>query len=1072
MIFTNFKKRVKTERRLRSIPNVIILFNVLNNYLFYIQNIVIKAEGEKTMKKKLALLLATVMAATPLSALNVSVGAAEEPDIYADVYGIEVEFGDVPEDADIADLTLTKVDGEENVAVTWASSGTKRTIKTVDGSALEVDEPYRLSFGTTEREFMIKTIFFEDFNDTSVFATQDVLDTTPFEYTNSYGDIEVSYGTKGAFIKDGKVWVTDGALTISNLDTFDDLTNTTLMADVAGYAKYYKQGTAWRRLPSSVSVRMLSRAQDANAGASGVQFNQENFELVSVQDGGAVAEIANTLATYPNDENYDFGQIAELTGSARTQIVNKDTDITGTDSAASDERAVALRTNKKSITAFADTASTTYSDDSVSDVAGNYVLGLTFSGRGIAVLDNVKITAYTEDVEDITGELEPVSLENDNYEKLVLTFNKRLRDLAPSAFETLQVLKDGVDITATTTIAVDTEDDTKLNITPAAYSAGYTYTVVVPEGFGIGSLLATQEYTPSVNVEATPIAVQNFEFKPSGIEITFDTDLTDITDDADLASVSVQIGDANCENFAADAGATVTKDGTTLTIVPSTYAVNRSYKVVIPQGFGDTITQLTQEYEHTQLFERIPVEVKKIYGNAQRIDVELTSPIDKDDPTLNLDNIKICEIVDGVTGAPETIAPSITTEGNIHIQFPAMELDKIYEVYIPSTVGTETVGLAHSIRKKFTQTTIAFENYENDGQSFGAVGAAFTKSPDPDGNDYAGYTQPDYWNTLVKISNDEIDKTENYTMEFDYQVFFRAELLTGNTANAYGNEYNKATRSAQTFYFNKQGGHNPQYQQCPGDYVSMTFREDGSAFGSKCSEEAKGTVGSNSLAKVTYTNTRNGDAVKRGDSFHVYSLGEPFDNEITFRTTSGETVSTCQRAPQPSRLIRIIKTGAHFTIYREDENGQMALIRDVDSPYLKAKTGHVEVGGDGIEILSFDNIRFSVVKFIEETEVGASDLVITTPGDISTQTTIHGTYTIKNATNSDKDICAVVVGYNADGSMLCADLDATTSIAPGEEIPLDFDLINLTGTTSIKLFLWDNLTNKALSGVFDFPIAP
>ncbi len=1037
------------------------------------------------MKKKLALLLASAMALTPLSALNVSVSAAEVTKIYADVYGIEVEFSDVPRAVDIEALTLTKIDGEEDVSVDWTESnisGTKGTIVPEVGT-LEVDEPYRLSFGTTEEEFMIKTIFFENFDDTSVFATQDISDTTPFEYTNDYGDIEISYGTKGAFVKDSKVWVTDGALKISGLDTFLDLTNTTLMADVEGYANYYNGGgfLGWTRRLDNVHVHMLSRAQDSNASAIGIKLSNGSFTAVKSDENGAITN-AGTAENYPENADFTFGMIAKQSAS-KTDIVSTATDITGEESAVSSERAVALRTNKKSITAFVDGGVLPYSDNAVPETAGDYVLGATYMGRGIATFDNVRITAYTDDFEEITGDLDVVSFENDNYEKLVLTFNNRLRDLGPKVLENLQILKDGVDITSTTDITIDPQDDTKINIVPDGYNAGFTYSVVIPEGFGKGGLVTTEEITEDVEVTATLLEVGGFEFKPEGIEITFkdkvtgeEVDLTDITDDADLASVVVEIDDQNNGTFVVDAGATVTKDGTKLMVVPSTYAVNKTYKVTIPQGFGNNVTYLENEYSHSQKFERIPVEIEEIYGNEGRIDIKFTSPIDKNDPTLNTSGITVYEITkDATTGnditsaTPEATTSSVTAAGELHIEFTGMTLDKTYELYVPKTFGTDSVGLTQDIRKKFTLTTIAFENFDNDGSAFGGIATGLIKGSDSaiNGGDNCGFVYGNYYNL---ISSNEIAQTENYTMEFDYGIYYGVAYKDKTYLNLYDiqNNTDSKNRSGQKLLFNKQGAPQSVWVSSEENYIALTLRENRSDMTQRNKEDSSGR---NQSTKMYDSHVYNGDAVKKDDgTFHIYNYGEEFvgiQAGKELKTVSGQIVSASERTPSKARKIKIIKTGSHFKVYRENDNGTMQLLHDFQPNKMTKKTGHIEVGGDGVEVLSFDNIRFTTVKF-EDADVVATDLSVTS----NSGGNISGNFTIKNFADEQKDVRAIVAAYDANGSMLCAYLDANTYIGAGEGLEnLTFDLANSTNATSIKLFLWEDTTNRAQIGVYDIPLA-
>ena len=356
------------------------------------------------MKKKLALLLAAVMCLQPLAALSISAeGESAVEKVYADVYGVEIDFA-TADAATAAQSSIALAEmGGADVAVTPTVTGTKVVVTPNGGATLNVDTPYTLTIGGETKDFQIKTMFYEDFED----LTYD----TPAEgcpgenisvskdFSNNYGKylLTASDGSEdvgGAFVRkvngDTEIGVTNGAFAITEIDTFENLSDATLMADIKGYRKNRTTTGNSMTLQNMPRFSMLSRAQitdgKAYTKASQALFKRNIFE-VGTTDANAVYAMAADNENYVNpDGNYEFG----LLESAGSFTVSKDTAV----NTESNERAIALRTNGKTITGFADAEPVTYTDASVETTAGDFVIGLTTTKTQstLTVIDNVRVT--------------------------------------------------------------------------------------------------------------------------------------------------------------------------------------------------------------------------------------------------------------------------------------------------------------------------------------------------------------------------------------------------------------------------------------------------------------------------------------------------------------------------------------------------------------------------------------------------------------------------------------------------------------------------------------------------------
>ncbi len=997
------------------------------------------------MKKKLALLLATVMATTPLSALNISASGAELADVYADVYGIEVDFREVPQEADLENLTLLKGDGEEEVTVDWeADTGTKRTIKV----KLDTDTKYTLSFGETEKTFQVKTVFEEDFSDTVEFADADIASGTPAVFSNDYGSFEISNGGKGSFISGGKVYVTNGKLTINGIDTNLDLADATLMADIKGYGKNWKLNPAMPTVlapnEAQVHIHMYSREQSATAG--GMRLSNATFSVGKLS---STYTAIGTTETYSNDSGakFEFGKFT----SESDDVV----DLNNTVDVESDERSVALRTNGNSITGIVgDGASsyitTTRTSEEIPTTAGNFVIGDALNGNGVAVIDNIKITTYTENVApSISGDL-AVEGFNGDFDKLVLDFDNDISEVGPLSLAKIEVYRDlETEPMTITSMAVDSEDKTKLNIVVDGYSAGHIYKAVVPAGFGTPTLKTAEAAEKTYELVAQAIVVDSAKLEPDGIKITFDTEIETLTDASDLSSVTVEIGDANGENFVADSTATVSVSEKVLTVVPTTYTADKTYRVTIPAGFGNENILLQSEYVFTELLEKIAIHVTKISGNDGNIQVEFNKPLP---PTTNTTGVTVYN----ANTDEQTIAKSITADGKLNIEFLGMAADTVYELFIPQNFGTDIMGTEYKVLKKFELDTIAFQNYENDGQSFGNVGNVYPKGTDPNGNTlgyFSGYG-------ATKISNDEMDALENYTIEFDHQVLYN--IRSTSTDNKYGkNVRNNGSFTFSYFRFNSTDAGTQR----------ITIREYQAVYGETKNGASISIPSSESTVDFGEI-VIHGDAEKNPTTgeFKIYTRGETFSEGATPKRTDGTVVTVSEKDFLAPSHYKIVKNGYNLSLYR---NG--SLLKHFANYGCTNKIGALEFYESGYAITTFDNIKVKTFKLIEEEEVVATNITLNTyTGTLAEQTALSGTFKLKNYTNETKNVKAIVAAYDNTNAMISADLTSVSSVNRGNTEDITFSLNNLIdannphGVSKLRLFLWNDMANKAEIAVYEF----
>ena len=114
----------------------------------------------------------------------IAVNAEEVTDIYADIYEISMNLG-----SEINKENITLYLGEELVGVDIISEGKKISITPKSGY-FETDKVYKLNVGDSEKEFKIKTLYSENFDEMS----DEVVNET---VSNFYGNMNFASGDNG-----------------------------------------------------------------------------------------------------------------------------------------------------------------------------------------------------------------------------------------------------------------------------------------------------------------------------------------------------------------------------------------------------------------------------------------------------------------------------------------------------------------------------------------------------------------------------------------------------------------------------------------------------------------------------------------------------------------------------------------------------------------------------------------------------------------------------------------------------------------------------------------------------------
>jgi len=123
--------------------------------------------------------------------------------------------------------------------------------------------------------------------------------------------------------------------------------------------------------------------------------------------------------------------------------------------------------------------------------------------------------------------------------------------------------------------------------------------------------------------------------------------------------------------------------------------------------------------------------------------------------------------------------------------------------------------------------------------------------------------------------------------------------------------------------------------------------------------------------------------------------------------------------------------------------------------------------------------NFLVTKFTEvDAEVDFGSVTVTAAPNLGTATTIEGTISLKNYTDSVKPIKLVAAAYGAGNRMLGAQVitepvtGSMDTFLPANDVKIfDYSLTGLpTGTQYIRVFAWNDFTNiSSYCGAYTYP---
>ena len=352
------------------------------------------------MKKKIIFM---VLCLLTCFANSVYASGNEVTNVYADVYGIEINFSSTVARSDYSDFSLT-CDGE-NVTCNLTRSG--KSLIVTPNENLQTDVIYTLFVCNVEKKFKIKTVFFEDFNN---IADADISSTVINQ--NSYGAYSVSAGDSGAFFKNGTVGITDGMLKITDTTNGYSLANSTVTADVKGYAIHtFNNGVLRDPRVSSSRLCIYSRGSGDYGKIDAVcgKFSNSNY-MATITNENAIHTLAQTSA-YPQKDgvtNYAVGtMLGTIDEANQTVTVSKDTLI----QTESFQRNIGIRANNATMRAYADGEYVVLADSQIPVAEGNIVFT---SEKSVMVIDNIQVTVYEDYTNKRYIEIDESSLVTDD----------------------------------------------------------------------------------------------------------------------------------------------------------------------------------------------------------------------------------------------------------------------------------------------------------------------------------------------------------------------------------------------------------------------------------------------------------------------------------------------------------------------------------------------------------------------------------------------------------------------------------------------------------------------------------
>lgn len=934
------------------------------------------------MKKKLSVLLVTAVMLEMTAAVEVS--AAQVTDYYADVYGITVLFN--------SDVYNTTIEGyslyseEELIETTPVIKDNKVTF--IPAEPLEINKIYTLNIDEFTREFKIKTLFFENFDN-----KPDGVISEPTTEENTYGKYSVAPGAGEAFYSNGELALANSMFYISEYDDEGvDLNKVTYMMDVKGYAKQISSTAQANAGAIEVFIGVKGKNPELKSEEYALRLMNSTGFISNVDASGKASAIANAKYV-TNDGKYGF---STLTGDS--VILNGAYEY-DTESAS---RNAAIRIIGNKLSGIIDgNELLSVTDDTYNGVGFN----VNASSRSLALIDNVRITYCTEDVIDPEyGEVRAESIDGD-FNSLKLTFDRTLR--GTTDFSKVKVYENDELINAE--ISLDSKDDRIVNIVPESYKASNTYKVVVEKGFGTKTMWTYEEFTLSKYLEPQEIKVTNAEIYVEAIIIDLDTEISGITD---FDKVKVY---ENGEAVESD----IKLDKNRLTIVPKSYVLDNTYKVVIEKGFGTENIHLFEEYTIEDVLTKSELIVENVTGIKGILRVEF--------------NDDISDITDfgAVKVLKDNAEQKITCKASknvLNITMDNVERDTEYELFIEKGLESKSVLLKKSYLRKFCFETIIYEDFEDTALSEGIrVGGA--NITDKNGNGMRIV-----WSNTMFIEHPDAVSAEQLWVSFDYQLY----TASMNNADKQYNSpvpyslwcYNLETAERKNGYqFYMRQGNTP-----------LQHLVNGSA---------------TTLETINFTAFQFGDAYldRANNIYYVYDEGDPFPTEIAEKYG----VAVSQRPTPPVYHMDLVKDKAAMSIYRDDQ-----VMVSVNPQNPSRTTGYVSIGTQITEMMTLDNVTVSIFKLIDnDGGVDVSELKLA-DADLSGKTEVSGSFIIKNYTDEEKPVRAVIAAYGERDLMQSAQILELDSIEAGSIVTESFTLNKLSNAKYVRVFLWDTLDNMSL----------
>ena len=955
------------------------------------------------MKRKLSVFLAGILLSQSIG--MIAVNAEEVTDIYADIYEISMNLG-----SEIRKENITLYLGEELVDVDIISEGKKISITPKSGY-FETDKVYKLNVGDSEKEFKIKTLYSENFDEMS----DEVVNET---VSNFYGNMNFASGDNGnTFYQDNKLVLADAFMSISDFEAAED-GKITFSADIEGYGKkgYKSDGVStYTANAGYVTGYIGAGSNDADSinGAVAMELKNRSFKGGNFDGNGAYSETVESANDYPNigsiaDNRFGFSKVTD-DGVVLTSYSYE---------TASETRSMAIRKKDDGLYGLSDGVELIkFGDADVDDD----ILSFMADYRTVMVLDNILVTCYTEDVaEPEKGEVKAISMDAD-FDSMNVTFDRTLK--GTSEFSKIHVYENDLEVKADITFSND--EKTVVKIVPESYYSGNTYKVVIEEGFGTKHMWTYEEVSFEKYLEPQYINVKDSVIDALGITVSFEEV---IPAGADKTKIKVYKNDEVCE-----ASVFVYEDY--IIIKPSDYELNNVYKVVIESGFGDKNIYLEEDYTFEGEYVKAVVEVEKVSGNANAVYITMNEDISE------VDDLSFVEIYKDDIEIPSDVSVS----GNVITIISGEEFitDEIYEVYV-GCFETEDVAMNKAFRKQFTMKQILFEDFEDGTFAEGisiSGGATLV-----DGKKISGIEEGDEGKNKRRIlqgnmtfSGAEIENAENLDISFDYQLF-NANL--NNTDKQYTasvpytlwffNRQGSDANSGYRLYVNPSGVRNQYFDEKEGKFIDFST--------------------------LNSQNWNHGDMWydKESNAYYVYETGDalPFEK-------NGRTVS--ERDIPPVSKIRIIKNGEKVYAYRDDE---MIVKSEPTANVPMYKTGSIVLNTQITEFGVYDNVEVRVFEIIDGSDVTASSLNISDMAD----GTISGSFIVGNYTDEDMPLKAGVCVYGEDNLMQAMEIVDISAISAGEKQEIEFAVDKTENVKKVKVFLWKSLEGLEQYGNYDFVI--